>query len=880
MRHRPRLTSSVLAAALSLSCTGDHQAAPGSVTLGMSTDMVIDDDIAVVGLYIRQLDGPRVVNTWGWRQEAECDAQGLCKIQFPATFTIESGAADSRVHVRVVGFDASSAPVVMRESRFAVPTDGTSLLRLPLLWVNSGVVTDRSPGSAVAAGDDGKLPFDPFARFADDCNDPEKTRDERGECVSIEGDAQIESYDPEQGLSEPKAPCLDPVACFADGERRFRTTGLRDEVDGCSIEIPAAIDAKLVNVALIVANDLPGYRVDDMHIRPLANGSAVEACAGNARCSGRAAGGAENVFFPAAVCKKLRSAGGAEPSFLISTRCASRDVRTQLCASWNQSTGTVPQQPPRPAPQSSSASSFEVTGLTGELTSFSTQGAELLLGSREANGVRVHRFVAPPFGTPAAAATRSYELPPGSMAELLRVSTSRPNLGPNGTHGHYSEGYAVTAPDRISYLPPDGGTPLPVRLAIDCTDPTSTWYPAIDNSKIRAISMARIDATAKDIAERTRQIAADGGVGSLVTPEVLGSMALAIVSIERDDDDQPGKTVWKSTVGMAGSALLSGQLKLGSASSVKYSSPDPTCIQLFPTTDHDGDPGTDRCAGLDGDECCESGPCAGVFDGSGPLGLSTEIAPNELGNFIPFDAELGIDQEKEFRWCGMEDAQHLIDTVGKAVLGGGPLDALPPTPIACFTEYFDYPKGPLWVGSMAIGGGFRSPDGVDERKLFTLLDPGKSSRRLTLFETSQSLFVKDANGQYVRGELGNRQHQERQWREAEGRVFAKPEPGTRIVSYSGDGGQTNIACYVAETPTVACYDQDGKPVSLPLDTGFVSRIQLDDTNLDEAEANLYVALQCKPRSSDPVGRVFVYRLPWSSLTGAEAREPLPNPCRP
>lgn len=882
MRSSPRYLTTGLTAALLLSCQGDHLAAPGTVTLGMTTDMVIDDDIATVGLYVRQLDGTRVLNTWGWRQDAKCDDSGVCQIKFPATFVIESGARDSRVHARIIGFDHAQNPIVMREARFRVATEGATALRLPLLWVNSGVVQDHGAGRDIAAGEDGALPFDPFVRFRDDCP-AEQTRDDRGECVSIDSDAALETLDPLVGLPDPKAPCLDPVACFSDGERRFRTSGLQDEANGCSLEVPAAIAADRVNVAVVVPDEVPGYLVDGMRIRPLAAGSAVVACAGD-RCSGATGAGAENVLFPPAVCRKLRDVAGPDPSFLISTRCASRDVRTPLCASWNLSVGTLPADPPRPAPTNTSSSWFEVADLRGTLSSFSTQGADLLLGSSEADAVRVHRFAAPPFGQPARAADLVYDTPIGSTAELLRVSSSRPNLGSNGAHEGYSEGYVVTAPDRIAYLPPAGGAPVPVRLAIDCTDPNSRWIPAFGNAKIRAISMARVDATSRDIAARLRQIAEAGDVSALITPETLGSMALAIVSFERDDSGRPGQTEWMNTVGVAGSALLSGQLRFGSAANVKYSSPDPTCIQLFPTTRHDGDPGTDRCVGIDSSTCCQTGPCAGVFDGSGgPLGVSTEVAPNELGNFIAFDREFAAaEAEKDFRWCGMEDAQFLIDTIGQAVIGGGSLDNLPPTPISCFSEYFDYDKGPLWVGSMAIGGGFRSPDEVDQRRLFTLLDPTSSKRRLTLFETSESLFLEDANGEYVRSELGNRQHRERSWRELEGRVFAKPERGTRIVSFSADGGATNVACYVAETPTVACYDQDGKPVALPIDTGFVSRIFLDDTNLRDDEANLYVAVQCTAAAQpDPArkdGRVFVYRLPWSSLTTGQ--ETLPNPCRP
>ena len=877
----------VLAALASIgACAGDPPGSAGSVTLAMSTDLTIDDDIATVGLYLQQLDGTRVVNTWGWTQNAECDANHLCTIKFPATFVVGAGAAQSTVRVRVVGFGKDRAPVVMRESRFQVATDKVNAVRFPLLWVNSGVVSDGAQGVDLAGTESGALSFDPFSRWNDGCVSTDgtpQTRDDRGECVSVDSFALTENYDPDAGLGDDKQACLDPKVCFGEGERRFRTAGLHDEIGGCSLEVPYAVDARSVNIALIVPPSEPGYLVDDLRIRPLALGTSAEACAGNARCAQATASGAENLFFPSAVCTKLRRAGGDNPSFLVSLRCPSRTVDEPICATWNISEGTVPAEAPRPAPAESPATSFEVTGITGALTSFATQGAELVLGSREADHVTAHRFVAPPYAATSTpkAADAVYTLPQDSTMELLRVSTPRPNVGPNGAIDEYSEAYALTAPDRISYLPPGGGPAVPVRFAIDCTNPQDHWQPYLGNAHIRAVSMARIDATAKDNAARLQQIADEGGVGDLITPKLLGAIGLGIISYERDDANHPGQTEWMNTVGVVGSPLLSGQLHFGAADSLRDSSPDPTCIQVFTTVRHDGDPGNNRCDGVDGGTCCSTGPCAGVFAGAGgPLGRSTEIAPNELGNFIPFATNFAAaDPAKQFRWCGMEDGQFLIDKIGTAITQGGMLTDLPQTAISCFNEYFDYTKGSLAVGSLAIGGGFRSADDQDDRKLFALLDPDADTRRLTLFETTQSLFKKDADGQYIRTDAGNRSHQERLWHEIENKVFATPQPGTHIVSYSGDGGQTNVVCYVAETPTVACYDQDGRPVSLPLDTGFVSAIHLDDTSLTDDENNLYIALQCTPEKEHPAGRVFVYRVPWTSITGAGVRDPLPNPCR-
>lgn len=163
------------------------------IMLMMRTDMAVPEPVDSVGVYLEQINGSkrRVVKVI----EVKASEDGV--VRLPGTLAVNSDRQeDTRLRVRMVGYDKLGTPLAMREARVAVPTVGVKVLRLPLLWLNTDDVDDKDPsaggpritnaGGMTLLQEQTAGAVDAFARFRSDYCGDEQTLDDQGACAPID----------------------------------------------------------------------------------------------------------------------------------------------------------------------------------------------------------------------------------------------------------------------------------------------------------------------------------------------------------------------------------------------------------------------------------------------------------------------------------------------------------------------------------------------------------------------------------------------------------------------------------------------------------------------------------------------------------------------
>lgn len=311
--------------AAALSCSAPSK---GGLMLAISTDMQTPKDINVVSVFITTGGKPK------FNYIGRVLPDGT--VALPATLAVvEPDQANAQVRIRVTAFQEQTARV-LRDVLTTVPHGQTSLLRLPLSFLDDGSATGMLPTQYLPLGVGGKgganaapegdTGFDPTT-IPSKCNF-EKTQQTsiNGKCVSATVDSsQLPPYDPSQvygdgGLKANGAPtsCFDAERCFAGA---MPVTGL--DPGTCTFPLPSGADPAALNLAL--ANPTTGACVaaGQCYV-PLVND----------RDEGWTIQGS-TVTLPAGVCAKL----GGGVTLVAASACATETASEPLCESTGMDAG-------------------------------------------------------------------------------------------------------------------------------------------------------------------------------------------------------------------------------------------------------------------------------------------------------------------------------------------------------------------------------------------------------------------------------------------------------------------------------------------------------------------------------------------------------------
>lgn len=129
---------------------------PSALFLGVSTDLVVDDDFDSVGLFVSVRGEVKLARVEEVRPTGTVALPGTLSITQPAD-------PATPVHVRVAGYKKGQV-IAVRDAVTTVPTGRISLLRLPVQWLSSGAKVSgkqRDDNGATPTGAKVELKADP-----------------------------------------------------------------------------------------------------------------------------------------------------------------------------------------------------------------------------------------------------------------------------------------------------------------------------------------------------------------------------------------------------------------------------------------------------------------------------------------------------------------------------------------------------------------------------------------------------------------------------------------------------------------------------------------------------------------------------------------------
>lgn len=129
---------------------------PSALFLGVSSDLVVDDDFDSVGLFVSVRGEVKLARVEEVRPTGTVALPGTLSITQPAD-------PATPVHVRVAGYKKGQV-IAVRDAVTTVPTGRISLLRLPVQWLSSGAKVSgkqRDDNGATPAGAKVELKADP-----------------------------------------------------------------------------------------------------------------------------------------------------------------------------------------------------------------------------------------------------------------------------------------------------------------------------------------------------------------------------------------------------------------------------------------------------------------------------------------------------------------------------------------------------------------------------------------------------------------------------------------------------------------------------------------------------------------------------------------------
>ncbi len=297
---KPRLLLRLLAlSALPLAATASCSApSKGALVLAISTDMQAPKDINVVSVFITTDSAVK----FDYIGRVLPDGT----VALPSTLAIvEPDAPGAHVRIRITGFKEQTARV-LRDVVTTVPHQQTSLLRLPLNFLDDGSGMGMLPAQLVPLGaggaPEGDTTFNPDT-IGSSCDFGKGLTSVNGVCASVNVDsAQLQAYDPTLvygagGLQPNGAPttCFDVSNCFAGATP---VVGL--DLTTCTFPVPAGLSAGTPDAAAgdIVADGSTGLNgCTPMTCAALGVkcGTAGDGCGGIidcGACTGAADGGA------------------------------------------------------------------------------------------------------------------------------------------------------------------------------------------------------------------------------------------------------------------------------------------------------------------------------------------------------------------------------------------------------------------------------------------------------------------------------------------------------------------------------------------------------------------------------------------------------------
>lgn len=236
MRHT-RLLPLLCAAAFAAASGSCAKRDPAGITLALSTDVIVPEDIDAVALVFTNATDGRVIGAPIVRPAAP-SADGRA-VRFPATITLQTAfedddagfgtASDQRVvesvQIALVGLKKDAA-VTLRRIVTAMPTDGVHLLRVAIPYLDLGGATGNAAELGLARAPASGL-LQPasygIGGIVSTCGGDQDRRD--GVCSPIEtvrGD-ELPLFDPRKIFggaaagTDPTAACFDAASCFATG---------------------------------------------------------------------------------------------------------------------------------------------------------------------------------------------------------------------------------------------------------------------------------------------------------------------------------------------------------------------------------------------------------------------------------------------------------------------------------------------------------------------------------------------------------------------------------------------------------------------------------------------------------------------------------------
>lgn len=349
------LAMAVSAGALALSQAACHTAAveeaPSAIFLGVSTDLLVDDDFDSVGLFVSVRGEVKLARV------EEVLPNGT--VGLPGTLSITQPADPSTpVHIRVAGYKKGQV-IAVRDAISTVPTGRISLLRLPIQWLSSGARVsgkrrDDTGVSPTKAGVELKAEplgaaanFPEFARYFENLVVPCAAGETlvNGACVSIEVPAEqlVASTGNEHvaqifggaiGIDEKGKPqggtCFAVEDCFA-GSQEIPIADL-----GADCSVPKAnVDVNQVNFG--IRRKAKG---DTKFVVPLdyAAEPSRASSVGWYERDGR-------YHLPKAICSADAGRRGDIAAVVVTTTCKAKHMAVPTCGAWSAVTEKQPMPP-------------------------------------------------------------------------------------------------------------------------------------------------------------------------------------------------------------------------------------------------------------------------------------------------------------------------------------------------------------------------------------------------------------------------------------------------------------------------------------------------------------------------------------------------------
>jgi hypothetical protein len=240
----------------------------GSLVLAISTDMQAPQDISVVSIFVSNNGVPK----YDYLGAVTPDGT----VTLPATLAlVESDNPGDEIHIRVTGFQAQKARV-MRDVLTHIPHQHTSLLRLPLNFLDDGSVAGTldprfvpgRQGTGAPEGDTQYNPVDPTVLRSTMCDVSKGETSFAGSCIDSHLDSaklpawtETAVYGEGGTVSTPN--CFDVTQCFAKAKPITNV-----DMTSCSFPLPQGANGSRWNCAL-ATNDGTGSCANGLCLVPL-----------------------------------------------------------------------------------------------------------------------------------------------------------------------------------------------------------------------------------------------------------------------------------------------------------------------------------------------------------------------------------------------------------------------------------------------------------------------------------------------------------------------------------------------------------------------------------------------------------------------------------